>query len=205
MKNFSIEKVIKENINEVRVFKETKRKKIFRVVLDESVVRLDVDPIEHTKWYNEISRLQTEAYRNKILVAKVIVEGAMSDFYYKISEWIEGASALKFQDNVSTFVDSGKLLGRMNTIKVDGGFLTNSDFYGKNILISKDLKIYMIDVDALKVRSGDDLDHTVVKSILLWTGIGKGNIIKFLEGYSVYRNPIKILEEIEKRNWVWRR
>jgi len=205
MKNFDIRKVIKTNIKGVRTFKETDRKKIFQVVLDDSIIRLDVAPIDHAGWYTKISSLQKEAHRNGILVAKVIKEGTLEDFYYKLSEWVEGAPVIKFPNLLSIFVESGKLLGKMNTIKLENGFLTNSDFYGKNILLSKDQKIYMIDVDALKVRSGRALESTVAKSVLLWTGIGRDNTMRFFDGYSVYRNPTKILEEIVRRNWVWRK
>jgi SAM-dependent methyltransferase len=202
--NLDIRKIIEDEVKEIRTIKSTGEKRIFQVTLAGGSIRLDVAPIEYADWYTEISRLQKEAYRNGILVAKVIKEGTKEDFFYKLSEWIEGASVIKFLNLPSIFAECGKLLGKTNMVKIDNGFLTNSDFYGRNILLSKDQKVYMIDVDALKVRSEDDLDLTVVKSILRWTGIGKDNIMRFLDGYSVYRDPTEILKKISERNWVWR-
>ena len=65
---------------------------------------------------------------------------------------------------------------------------------------TKDKRIFIIDHGRMKVSK--DIDSSLQK-VLLKRLLNKRERDLFLEGYSKYRNPDRIIEIANKKNWMW--
>lgn len=163
-------------------------------------IRLDIGPSAET------IRLQEVLIKNKIRLPKIIKVTSWKnqkkrDVIFKYSEWIEGVLLIDVWNLKDTFIKSGMLYGKMNSIKdiVTNNNIINTEFsYENAIWDNKDIII----IDHGRLKALPDIDIEMAK-MLLKRIRNKDRIIEFLNGYSNFRTITGIMENIEKLNWFW--
>jgi len=197
-----IKKILGKNVLSFRKLP-SKSKLLYCVSLPDKTFRLDLLNPNHSEWYLKITNIQNFANENGIEVPKVLETGFEGNYFYRVSEWISGDIVFNVQESDEVILKCGDVLGRMNKVKNrDNLFVTNSDFTGRNLVWTKDKKVFAVDTDAMKLVPEKSLDITVVKSLLTWK-ISKRQIFLFLSSYSKHRDASNILKIVEERKWRW--
>jgi len=180
-------------VNNIIAIQDNKTNKIktYKIITDENLLlRLDIKHLESK------TKLQLIVNKYDIEIPRII--GIFGK--YKVSEWIDGTMLLNVVDIPEVFIKSGELMARLNSIKIDNKFVTNSEFSLSNAIWTKDKKVYLIDHG--KMRLVNNTDKSIVQ-ILLKRIKDKTNIELFLKGYSKYKEIYKIKQILDKYNYNW--
>ena len=141
------------------------------------------------------SKLQIIAYKNLINVPKIIVLNNR----IKISEWIDGVELYFVQNLPEANFALGELIGKLNLVKHKKQYLTSGDINNTNFIWTKDKKLYLVDVDKLKLRSYEMAVKMVAHEA--YKRINNERRKYFYKGYSKYHDIdilINFLNEYKK-------
>jgi hypothetical protein len=200
---------IKENLFKQRniivkkVIQISKDKSLFMIELkNKKFIRLDmINKRNKKKYTKENLNYRNLLYENNICIPSIIRSFIVNDREWVISEWIDGKRISEHWNSSEIFKKCGEEVAKINSIKdpITGYFLHIHDFSKINCILSKQGKVYFIDV---LIYSYNVIDYTVVKLFLCLETINRINA--FLDGYSKFRNTDRIINILEENDWTYR-